>query len=251
MNFIYQFTRPIVFAHRGASAHAPENTLAAFKLAVEHGADAIELDAKLSADGEVVVIHDQTVDRTTNGHGAVRQLKLEELKKLDAGLHFSAQFAGERIPTLAEVFEAVGKNLFINIELTNYESRKDGLVVRVVELVKKYHMEERVLFSSFFAGNLICAGNLLPEVPRGILAEEGWSGWLARSALRQRAAPHALHPYFADVTRELVRKHHNWQRKVFVWTVNEESEMRRLFDLGVDGVFTDDPRLAWQVLGMI
>ncbi|MEJ5202837.1 MAG: glycerophosphodiester phosphodiesterase family protein, partial [Anaerolineales bacterium] len=239
------------FAHRGASAHAPENTLAAFKLAVEHGADAIELDAKLSADGEVVVIHDQTVDRTTNGHGTVRKLKLEELKKLDAGLHFGARFSGERIPTLAEVFESIGKDLFINVEFTNYASPGDELVVRVVELVRKYQLEERVLFSSFFAGNLIRAGNLLPEVPRGMLAEEGWSGWLARSVLRRRVAPHAIHPYFTDVTRDLVRKHHHWQRKIFVWTVNEEREMRRLFELGVDGVFTDDPRLARQVLGVV
>ncbi len=196
MNFVYQFTRPIIFAHRGASAHAPENTLSAFKLAIEYGADAIELDAKLSADGEVVVIHDQTVDRTTNGHGSVGKLKLDELKSLDAGIRFDAKFAGERIPTLIEVFETVGQQLFINIELTNYASPDDGLADRVVELVKKFHLEDRILFSSFCARNLARVGSLLPEVPRGILAVEGWTGWMARSVIRRRVAPHGLHPYF-------------------------------------------------------
>lgn len=248
MNFIYQFTRPIIFAHRGASAHAPENTLSAFKLAIEHGADAIELDAKLSADGEVVVIHDQTVDRTTNGHGAVGKLKLDELKSLDAGIRFGSEFSGERIPTLVEVFETVGQQLFINIELTNYASPNDGLVDRVVELVKRFHLEDRILFSSFHARNLARAGSLLPEVPCGMLAAEGWAGWVARSAIRRRAAPHALHPYFTDVSRALVEKNHGWNRRIFVWTVNDNQEMIRLFNLGVDGIFTDDPHLAWQVL---
>ncbi|NMC78815.1 MAG: glycerophosphodiester phosphodiesterase, partial [Chloroflexi bacterium] len=91
---------PMLFAHRGASADAPENTLAAFRLAVDENADGIELDAKLSADGQVVVIHDQSVDRTTDGHGRVGQLTLAQLKELDAGSSFSPGFAGERIPTL-------------------------------------------------------------------------------------------------------------------------------------------------------
>ena len=96
---------PLIFAHRGASAHAPENTLAAFELAFQQNADVIELDSKLSADGHVVVIHDQSVDRTTNGFGRVSELTLAGLRELDAGSHFSATFHGEQIPTLVEVLE--------------------------------------------------------------------------------------------------------------------------------------------------
>ena len=131
--------QPVIFAHRGASAHAPENTLAAFELALAQQADALELDVKLSADGHVVVIHDATVDRTTNGHGRVRDLSLADLKKLDAGSFFSQAFAGENIPTLDEVFESFGKRTFINVELTNYSTPGDALVESVCMLVKKHH----------------------------------------------------------------------------------------------------------------
>ncbi|HBY09528.1 MAG TPA: glycerophosphodiester phosphodiesterase, partial [Chloroflexi bacterium] len=119
--------RPAIFAHRGASAYAPENTLAAFKLAVDQGADAIELDAKLCADGQIIVIHDQTVERTSNGAGKVADLPLSALQELDAGSWFGLEFKGEPIPTLDEVFEAVGQKIFINIELTNYASPRDLL----------------------------------------------------------------------------------------------------------------------------
>jgi glycerophosphoryl diester phosphodiesterase len=127
MSWLEKLLQPVIFAHRGASAWAPENTLAAFRLAVEHGAPAIELDVKLTSDRKVVVLHDQTVDRTTNGHGDLRQFSLADLRELDAGGPFSAEYQGERIPTLVEVFEAVGKQVYINIELTNYASTRDKL----------------------------------------------------------------------------------------------------------------------------
>ena len=120
-------TKPTIFAHRGASAHAPENTLASFELAVTQGAEAIELDAKLTADGQIVVFHDQTVNRTTNGSGKVLELPLAALKELDAGHWFDTSFQGITIPTLEEVFEAVGRKIFINVELTNYASPGDQL----------------------------------------------------------------------------------------------------------------------------
>jgi len=130
-----QLPKPTLFAHRGASAYAPENTLAAFTLAIHQNADAIELDAKLSADGEVVVIHDQTVDRTTDGVGKVNELVLAALKELDAGEKYDESFRGERIPTLDEVLESIGQKIFINIELTNYASPKDDLPLKVAEIV--------------------------------------------------------------------------------------------------------------------
>ena len=129
-----QLPKATIFAHRGASVYAPENTLAAFEAAVQQHADAIELDAKLTADRQVVVIHDQTVDRTTNGSGEVQKMSLEAIRELDAGSFFDVQFKGEKIPLLSEVFEAVGKRIFINIELTNYASLIDELLNWKAEL---------------------------------------------------------------------------------------------------------------------
>jgi glycerophosphoryl diester phosphodiesterase len=110
-----QIAQPAIFAHRGASAFAPENTMAAFELAVQEKADAIELDAKLTADGQVVVIHDQTVDRTTDGRGRVGDMSLAQLRQLDAGSHFARAFQGERIPTLDEVLAALGDKIFTTL----------------------------------------------------------------------------------------------------------------------------------------
>jgi len=241
--------RPIIFAHRGASAHAPENTLAAFELALSQGADAIELDAKLSADGEVVVFHDSTLDRTTNGTGRLAQKTLAELRSLNAGSFFSEKFRGEKIPLLSEVFEAVGKEIFINVELTNYSTPRDQLTEKVCALVKRHALEDRVIFSSFFASNLKKAQRLLPQVPRGLLALGGWMGAWARSFGFAFGDYAALHPYFTDVTAQQVSRVHQLKRRIHVWTVNKAEDIARLHSWNVDGIFTDDPQLALQAVG--
>lgn len=239
--------QPIVFAHRGASAHAPENTVAAFELALAQNADAIELDVKLSADGRTVVIHDQTVDRTTGSHGRVKDLTFAQLRSLDAGSFFAENFRGEKIPSLEEVFEAVGKRTFINVELTNYTTPRDALVETVCMLVKQFGLQKRVMFSSFFASNLSKARAYLPEVPRGLLAFDGWLGAWARSFGFNFGKYQALHPYLKDVTPQQVQRVHRLNRRIHVWTVNAAEDMRRLFHWGVDAIFTDDPQLAVQV----
>lgn len=239
--------RPAIFAHRGASAHAPENTLAAFEMALAENADGIELDVKLSADGHVVVIHDMTVDRTTSAHGRVKDLSLADLRTLGAGSFFSEKFQSEKIPTLEEVFETVGKRTFINVELTNYNSPRDDLVESVCMLVKKFGLQERVMFSSFFASNLSKARSILPEVPRGLLAFNGLLGAWARSFGFAFGTYQALHPNLTDTTRQQMQRVHRLNRRVHVWTVNAAEDMRRLFNWGVDGIFTDDPQLAVQV----
>jgi glycerophosphoryl diester phosphodiesterase len=245
-------SRPTIFAHRGASAHAPENTLASFELALRQGAEAIELDAKLSADGQVVVIHDSTVDRTTTGHGKVRELPLSALKKLDAGSHFDVAFRGESIPTLEEVFVTVGHKTFINIELTNYASPTDELPIKVAELIQQHRLEQRVLLSSFNPRALRHARQLLPDVPIGLLALAGLKGMWARTWLGRIVIPYqALHPELSDVTSGLVESIHRRGKRVHVYTVNNPLDMLHLFILGVDGIFTDDPALAKQVLRTI
>lgn len=240
-------SQPVIFAHRGASAHAPENTLAAFELALAQQADAIELDVKLSADGYAVVIHDQTVARTTGSRGRVKDLSFVQLRSLDAGSFFSEKFRGEKIPSLEEVFEAVGKRTFINVELTNYGTPRDALVETVCMLVKRFGLQRHVLFSSFFASNLSKARAYLPEVPRGLLALNGWLGAWARSFGFSFGRYEALHPHLTDVTPQQVQRVHRLKRRIHVWTVNAAEDMRRLFQWGVDGIFTDDPQLAVQL----
>jgi glycerophosphoryl diester phosphodiesterase len=240
--------RPVVIAHRGASLLAPENTMAAFELACKLGAPAIEFDVKLSADGQVVIIHDQTVDRTTNGKGRVDQLPLAALRELDAGCTFAGKYTGEHIPTLEELFERIGKKIYMNIELTNYATPFDSLVDRVAALIRKHSLESRVLFSSFFPINLIRARRLLPRVPRGQLLHPGFAGAWQRLASRLFNVQ-AEHPYTADVSERTVLRMHARGHRVHVWTVNDSDEMRRLLSLGVDGLFTDDPELALQVSG--
>lgn len=239
---------PAIFAHRGASAYAPENTLAAFRLALQQGADGIELDAKLSADLQIVVIHDQTVDRTTPHHGEVRDYRLSDLRKMDAGSHFDIAYKGEGIPTLEEVFKAVGQLTYINVELTNYASVTDSLPERAVELVRQFKLTHRVVFSSFNPIALARVRRLAPEIPIGLLAHPGRKGSLARSWLGRLLHYQSLHPEVNDVTPALVNRVHRQSGKVIVWTVNQAAQMRRLFSLGVDGIFSDDPILAQKVL---
>lgn len=239
---------PILLAHRGASQYAPENTLPAFELALEQGADGVELDAKLSADGEVMVIHDASVDRTTGGHGKVSQLGLAQLKQLDAGALFEARFRGTRIPTLDEVFAAIGPRAIINVELTNYATPADQLVERVCELVKRHGLQERILFSSFLGMNLSRARRLLPGVPGGLLALPGWKGAWARSFGFMFSEFEALHPHFSDVSARQVSRVHQLKRRIHVWTVNAAEEIERLRGWGVDGFITDDPLTARRAL---
>ena len=240
---------PIVFAHRGASAHAPENTLASFELAIFQGADAIELDARISADGRVVVIHDPTVDRTTNGHGRVAQLTSTELRSLDAGSFFSEKYRGEKIPLLEEAFETIGKKIFINIEFKNPAARHAQLVEKVCALVKQHGLEKRIVFSSLLASDLEKAKRLLPEIPCGLLALKGWMGGWARSFGFAFGDYAALHPYLTDATKQQIIRVHRLKRRIHVWTVDKAEDMVRLSNWGVDGIFTDDPQLALRALG--
>lgn len=240
--------RPILFAHRGSSAYAPENTLAAFELALQQGADALELDVKLTLDGHVVIIHDQTLDRTTNKHGKVRECRLEEIRELDAGSHFDIAFKGERIPTLAELFEKIGDRTLYNIELTNYASLTDSLPEKVAALVERYSLADRILFSSFNPLALIGVRRKLPDHCTALLARPGKRGRWARSWLGYLLRYQALHIHRDDTTPEIVAATHKRDKRLHVFTVNDGSEMASLFKMGVNGIMTDDPPLARQIL---
>lgn len=242
-----QLPKPMIFAHRGASAYAPENTLASFELALRQEADGVELDVKLTADGHVVVFHDQTVDRTTNGKGHVAQMTLAELRKLDAGSYFDIAFRGETIPTLEEVIKAVGQLTFINIELSNNTSKFDNLPEKVAAIVSRLKVTHRVMFSSFNPVALYKIHRLLPQTPFGLLAYSGFAGAWARSWLGRLLSYQAVHPDFNDVTPSFVKQVHQHGARVYVWTVDNENDIRRLLGYGVDGIITNDPIVARKV----
>lgn len=246
---LLSFPTPIILAHRGDLAHAPENTLPSFQQAVQKGADGIELDAKLTADGHVIVIHDPTLDRTTDGKGRVAAHSLEAIRKLDAGAWYDEKFRGTQVPLLEEVFETVGNEKLINIELTNYSTPRDGLVVKVCELIKRHNNQKQIIFSSFFPSNLKIAMQTLPEVPRGLLAMPGLVGLWARSFGFMFGEYQALHPHISNASREQTQRAHRLKRRVHVWTANTPEEINRLKEWGVDGIFTDDPQTAVRALG--
>lgn len=243
-NLLYSLPRPVIYAHRGASRYAPENTLVAFELAIRQGADAIELDARLTADENVVVFHDETLDRVTSSAGDVSAKTLLELKALDAGSHFDIAFHGEPIPALDEVLEAVGRRIFINIELKNYRAIFNQLPEKVSESIKKHNLEHRVMFSSFNPVAVIKAKRMLPQVPIGLLALSGSRGRWARSWTGTLIDYHALHPHYTDVDAALIAKMHQKHRWVQTYTVKEAAEMQRLAALDIDGIITYDPLLA-------
>ena len=241
-------TQPLIVAHRGDSANAPENTLAAFRLALENGADGIELDVMLSADQRLVVIHDDKLDRTTNGKGLVGQASYAALRELDAGSWVDPRFRGEPIPLLDEVFEEVGGKFLINIELKNYKSPKDQLPVLVVELVKKFGLSNSVVFSSFNARNLPRVKSLAPEIRTGLLTLPGLLGWPMRGFWGRRYAADDLNPYYKDVSRKLVQSRHQLGQKVNVWTVDAPDDLLRMRDCVVDMIICNDPTHARKIL---
>ncbi len=246
-----QLPKPFIIAHRGASAYAPENSLAAFSLALKQEADAIELDVKLTKDNQVIVMHDQTVNRTTNGSGYVKDLLLSEIRKLDCGSHFDVEFKGEKVPTLDEVLAQVGKITYVNIELTNYSTPIDELARYTAEVVLQHQLDQRVFFSSFNPIVLVRIRKLLPDAPIGLLALPGKSGYLARSRLGLLLSYKSLNLEKNDVTKSLVEKIHSRGKKTLVYTVNDKETMEKLFSFGIDGIFTDDPILARKTLESI
>ncbi|PYT36972.1 MAG: glycerophosphoryl diester phosphodiesterase [Acidobacteria bacterium] len=247
--------RPLRVAHRGASARAPENTLAAFREAIRLGADAIELDVQLSADGVPMVIHDDTVDRTTNGHGKVSAIASRDLRRLDAGAWFSSRFRGERIPTLEEALEGARGRSGLNIEIKEPPASgrrsagaarrpagrgPDAIARAVAQAVARTGFRDLLLVSSFSGEALLHARAAMPAVHLGFLASHSLRGV---RAVHKRVRLFALHPHVRLATPRRVRLARRLGLAVVFWTVNDVRLMRRLVALGGDGLMTDDPAL--------
>jgi glycerophosphoryl diester phosphodiesterase len=237
------FPTPLFIAHRGLSARYPENTLAAFSGAIDAGAHMIELDVCLSKDRHLVVIHDETVDRTTNGTGAVKALTLNQLSQLDAGSWFHPRFKEERLPTLARVLDAVKGHLLVNIEIKPEAFEEDGpadaVERQVLALLREKNMLAEVVVSSFEWRVLENLRKMEPGIALGLLsdapADERLLHWY------QRIEGFSWHPDFRVLTRLQVDSLHDLGARVFPYAVDGKIDTRGMLAMGVDGLIVDDP----------
>ncbi len=240
-----------VIAHRGASRARPENTLEAIALALDLGAHAVEIDLKRTADGVVVLMHDATVDRTTQGSGRVHRMPYRALETLDAAAHVRPYPGRHIVPRLDQVLEVVAQRAWLNLELTNYPSPLDDLPVRVAQILKAHGYVERVWVSSFNPVALWRFHRALPQVPLGwLVLPQAWSlsmtPWMVR-----RLGVQAIHPHAALLQGRWWQRWQHRGLRIFTYTLNDEDELRRAFAAGVDGVFTDVPDRALQVRASI
>jgi glycerophosphoryl diester phosphodiesterase len=226
---------PRVIAHRGASGTCPENTLAAFRQAVAFGATMIELDVQLTRDDAVVVLHDDTLDRTTDGRGLLRRKTLADVRRLDAGAWFAPEFAGERVPTLAEVLRDVA--VAINVELKS--GADDGLEARALDLVQAAGAGGRVVWSSFDWPRLERLRRLDSSAEVAVLCARTRRA-RALDCVR-RVGARALHVRNGADTPAWIAAGHDAGLLVRVWTVNSQAHFSRLASAGADAVFTDFP----------
>ncbi len=240
------YKRPMNIAHRGARVLAPENTLAAFRVAQQLGADGIELDVFLCSSGELVVTHDDDLNVLTSTIGRVSNSPLALLKELDFGSHFSSQFAREQIPTLQEVIDSLGQTMFVNIEVKTLSLKPVAEVLALAELISKNNLYHRVLVSSFNPLVLYHLKKIAPNIAKGLLFEFRlpiYLGSLSSTVLKLQA----LHPDKKLTDEKLILRAKRFGYLVNTWTVNEIDEMRRLIYLEVDSIITDYPERLRQV----
>ena len=229
--------KPWVIAHRGASGHTPENTLAAFERDVQLGAGFIEKDLHLTRDAQFVAIHDATLERTTNGRGAVRDFTLAELRRLDAGMWFDRDYMGQRIPTLDEVLEFARKNDVIFYLEVKYDAAW-GMHHSLVAALQKAENAARTIVISFDQTTLAALRRVDASVMMGLLADEPGPDYV-KDALELGARQ--MCPQVSLITPDLVQRAHGADLQVATWTVNDAEEMRRVIAAGVDGIMTNFP----------
>lgn len=246
---------PIVVAHRGASGYAPENTMAAIKKAITMGVDMIEIDVQLSKDNEVVLMHDLTVDRTTNGKGKVRDLYLEEIKKLDAGKWFSSEFLGEKVPTLEEVIQAINGQCKLLIEVKRVKSKKLEIENKIVQLINKYNAYNWCIVQSFETQVIKNIQELDKSIECHKLVTMNISvlplhidSRIKTGTIYKYKTVQSINPYFKMLNKRKVNKIHSRGQKIITWTVNEPEDMKRMIEMGVDGIITNYPDRLIQLL---
>jgi glycerophosphoryl diester phosphodiesterase len=236
-----------VIAHRGASAYAPENTLAAFKKAIALHADILELDVHQTKDLRLVVIHDATVDRTTNGKGRVKDLTLKELHQLDAGSWFSPAFTGEHIPLLDEVLDLASDSVSLLIELKEGSDEYPNIEERIIQLVREKGVAQRVIFKSFLDETLDRLRQIAPDIPRLKIVflqipflKVSIGRGLDFGSILDDSVQYLQHHWFG-LTESFITEAHSKGYRVFAWDVNDMDRMKDLILRGIDGIETDYP----------
>ncbi|MDP8024039.1 MAG: glycerophosphodiester phosphodiesterase [Nitrososphaeria archaeon] len=229
----------LLFGHRGARGLAPENTLPAFDLALQYGMDGVELDVHESADGEIIVMHDELVDRTTNGNGYIKEMTLEQIKSLDAGIKFSPKYAGTKVPTLSEVFERYREKFLYKVEIKHSYEYYPGIEEKVLETIEKFHLKKNVQIISFDFNALKRIRELDRDIDVGLIIE-GRPRWFVDIAKKLEAkwiqAFQGL-VYSKDDVIELHKK----EVKLGLWTVNEIKDIRKFCEMEVDDLTGDYP----------
>ena len=237
-----------IFAHRGASGYAPENTLTAIKKAIEMKADGIEIDIQLTKDGKIVVIHDWKVDRTTTGRGYVYELNFDYIRSLDAGEWYTKDFVGEVVPTLEEVLEILPKDMMLNIEIKDIARRHSNIEEKMLEVLKKYPEKlDNIIISSFHHDKIKRLQELEPKLKLALLTGSEFieiEKYLSVNDLNS----YSYHPEKNFISRETVKTLHEKGIKVFVWTVNKEEDLEYLISIGIDGIITNYPDIMKELL---
>lgn len=240
-------TKPLVWAHRGASGYAPENTLAAFQKAVDLGADGVELDIQLTKDDQIVVIHDETIDRTSDGKGWVKDYTLEELRAFNYN-RTKPEYKHADIPTMREVFELLKPTgLFINIEIKTGVVFYEKIEEKILALTKEMGMEDRVCYSSFNHYTVTRIHELNPDAEVGFLYADGP---IDMPSYGVKHGVNALHPALYNLQYDgFVKECKEKGLKLNVWTVNERPYMEMCCQYGVDAIITNYPDIAKEVVG--
>lgn len=236
-------------AHRGASGHAPENTMAAFEKAFEMKADFIEIDVQMTRDGRLVAIHDTTVNRTTNGNGFVGDYTLEEIQQLDAGSWFGEEFAGERVPTFEEIIDEYRGKIGILIELKSPELYP-GMEEKVAEALIERNMHKpsngKIIIQSFNHESVQLSKQLLPNIPHGVLAGLTWADVTDEQLAQFATYADFFNPNMNIVTEDLVDRVHLAGMEIYAYTVRTQEQADNLFELEVDGIITDFPEYVYR-----
>ena len=237
------------FAHRGFSGKYPENTMLAFEQAcLVKGCDGIENDVHLTKDGEVVIIHDEELDRTcVNGKGWIKDFTLADLQKFDVSYIYSGKCEVQRIPTLQEYFDLVKKyDIISNIELKTGVLEYSGIEEKVYDLIKKNNVQDKVIISSFNHHSVLRFKKLAPEIECGLLSDS----WLINAGeYVKKSGVECYHPIFNNMTDEFVKDLKDYGIKINVWTVNEESDIREMLRAGVDAIIGNFPDRAASIIG--
>lgn len=234
------------FAHRGFSGKYPENTMLAFRKAVEAGADGIELDVQLTKDREIVIIHDETINRTTDGKGAVSDYTYEELSKFDASYIYRGEFGFNKIPTLREYFEMIkDTDLITNIELKTGVNEYLGIEEKVWELIKEFKLEDKIIISSFNHFSVLRMRELAPNLKYGLLNET----WMIDAGkYTHDLGINCYHPIQWNLTPEIIKEIKQYGIEINTWTVNTEDRIRYMIENGIDIIIGNFPDLTKKIL---